>query len=179
MCPRRGGRGWLLSKSASQGTAQVAGLARSLPPSCRLLGAGLRLVGGVGYLCRISGPRLPKSGPVRPRSAWASLSIFSLLPTPPSVCVSVCACVCARACVRASLSLPLTLSVIIPFHPPVHPNGYSFGDQACPAVSKPSQCVHLQRRSCFPAASSPGSFSQPWPGLESLLVACWSCSAAL
>ena len=130
-------------------------------------------------------PRLPKSGPVRPHSAWASLSIFILLPTPPSVCVCVCVCACARTrmcvcvCVCVSLSLPLTLSVIIPFHPPVHPNGYSFGDQACPAVSKPSQCVHLQRRSCFPAASSPGSFSQPWPGLESLLVACWSCSAAL
>ena len=109
MCPRRGGRGWLLSKSASQGTAQVAGLARSLPPSFRLLGAGLRLVGGVGCLCRISGPGYPSQA--GPGSAWASLSIFSLLPTPPSLSLSLslsCVCVC--------VSLPLTLSVIIPFH---------------------------------------------------------------
>lgn len=127
----------------------------------------------------------PQATQVRPSEASLCLGFSLHLQSPPhsSICVCVCVCVCARACARAcvcvSLSLPLTLSVIIPFHPPVHPNGYSFGDQACPAVSKPSQCVHLQRRSCFPAASSPGSFSQPWPGLESLLVACWSCSAAL
>lgn len=163
MCPKRGGRGWLLSKGTPQGAARIAGLACSLPPSCRLLGASLRLAGRWGAV--VSAGPLAQAPQGRHSGASPCLGFspsFSLSPPHASISLSL---FLSRS---LSFSLALSLRTLV-FATRILSDAQHMGCTQAPLLARPCHPSGLAHGRCVPTARGGcpvlHSCSCPSPGL--------------